>query len=385
MIPYSKQTVTNSDIDAVVNTLKSDYLTAGPAVEYYEKALKKEFDVKYAIAVSSGTAALHLSALSLTSGITDQFIAVSPITFLSTANCILYSGNKPLFIDIEKDTANMNIKNLNTELRFIYNLQGQMEYSNEVIGAIVTDMCGRSAKWDDIQKSAKEYNIFTIRDACHSYGGSYKNEKVGNCKWADATVISTHAIKAVTTSGEGGAILTNNREVAENCRMLRNHGSKNHYMQMLGYNYRLSDIACAMGENQLKRLNEIIDSRNKIADLYNSFFAFFDGITTPKIDPVIKHAYHLYVIRIDWKKFKINSADLMTMLQEGGIQTQKHYMPIFLQPYYKKYHTHLVENYDNAMEYYTQCLSLPCHPNLSETDIEDIADTIMLILEDNKK
>ncbi len=377
-IPYGRQTISNEDIDVVVKTLKSDFLTQGPLITNFEKRLADYTGAKYCVVVNSGTAALHTVyfALGLTQG--DEFIT-SAMTFAATANAGLYLGAKPRFVDIVLSTGNIDISQIENAITKQTKLISVIHYA------------GLSVDMEQVKKIAHKHNLLVVEDACHALGGEYKNEKIGNCKYSDAAILSFHPVKHITT-GEGGAILTNRKEVYERALMFRSHGitkdesqykyhsegSWYHEMQLLGFNYRMTDIQASLGISQLKKIDKFVKSRREIATQYNELFKDFDLITTPQEDQQTMHAYHLYPIRLSNVLFK-HKQQIFEDLHQSGIGAQTHYIPVYHHPYYRE-HGFKNLKLENAEEFYKAEISLPMYYSLKNKDIQQVANTLKKLL-----
>ena len=337
MISYGRQYVDNNDIKAVVKVLKGDWLTQGPQVKRFEKLLNSKFGSKYCTALSSGTAALHLVAIAL-GWKKGDIILTTPISFLATSNSILHCHATPVFIDIDKNSFNIDVNKLEKVI-VSYQKKGK-----KISGIIATDFAGQPCDWKSIKNIADKYNIITVNDNCHAIGASINNNKKYAIKYADVVVHSYHPVKNIT-SGEGGAVFTNNKLIDQRVKMLRSQGIKRFpskapwYYEMveLGYNFRISDIHCALGISQLKKLELFVKKRKLIAKKYDFAFKNIKNLKIPKILHNVSHAYHLYPVRINFKKFDINKNLFFKNLKKRKINLQVHYIPIHLQPYYKKY------------------------------------------------
>ncbi|MFH1957629.1 MAG: UDP-4-amino-4,6-dideoxy-N-acetyl-beta-L-altrosamine transaminase [bacterium] len=367
-IPYGKQHIDKEDIKAVMAVLSSDWLTQGPKIEGFETKLAKFCGAKYAVAVSSGTAALHLAYLAAGFGKGDEIIT-TPITFLSTANAALYVGAKPIFADIDYDSANISPEKIKSKI------------VNKTKAIVPVHFAGCPCDMKEIFFIAEKNKIMIIEDACHALGAEYKIngqwEKVGNCRYSDMTVFSFHPVKHITT-GEGGAITTNSQKLYRKLKALKTHGiykdsstaKKGQWyyeMRDLGFNYRITDFQCALGISQLEKIDKFVARRRQIAGRYNEAFreiSKFVGLPEyTKKDK--KHSWHLYVLRVKFEKLKINRKELFANLNKAGIFPQVHYIPIHQQPYYKKY---ICKNVflKNAEKYYGECISLPIFPSLDK-------------------
>ncbi len=369
-ISYGKQWIDKDDEKAVLGVLKSDFLTQGSKVEEFEKAISDYVGAKYCVAVSNGTAALHLAVMALQIERGNEGIT-SPNTFVASSNALLYSDLKPIFADIDERTYNIDPEEIRKRI------------TSKTKIVIPVHFAGQSADMKNITKIAKAKKIFIVEDASHAIGSNYKDgSRVGSCKYSDMTTFSFHPVKTITT-GEGGAITTNNRKLYEKLLQLRTHGVTKdprqlkqnpgpwyYEMQTIGFNYRLTDIQCALGISQLKRLNGFIKRRRQIITKYNLAFSKMDNVTIPYEVTGLKSAFHLYVLKIDFKKIGKSRADLMADLKNHGIGTQVHYIPVHLQPYYQSSFGYKKGDYPMAEKYYEQCLSLPLYPKMSDKDVE---------------
>lgn len=375
-IPYGRQEITKNDIDAVVNVLKSDYLTQGPEIKKFEKLFAEYVGSNYAIAVSNGTAALHLCALSLNLKKGDKVIT-TPITFAATANCVRYTGADVVFADIDPETLLIDIDEVKKILK--------KHPKGSIKGIIPVDFSGRPVNLEKFRDLADEYNLWIIEDACHSPGGFYYDsnnamQKCGNGKHADLSIFSFHPVKHIA-AGEGGMITTNSVELYNRIKNLRTHGIQqipekrlhNHgiwyyEMQELGYNYRLTDIQASLGISQLSRASEGLKKRNQIATNYNNFFKNKSYVKSQS-GLIEGHAYHLYVIEVEKRDKLIN------YLRDKNIFCQVHYIPLHLMPYYSKFGWKKGD-FPNAENYYKNCLSLPIFPSLKQEEQNFVLDQI---------
>jgi len=381
MIQYGSQNIDNSDKEAVLAVLNSDFLTQGPEIHLFESALSNYCSVKHAIAVSSATAALHISylALGLKPG---DIVWTSPNTFVATANAALYSGAKLDFVDIDPNTGNMSTESLAEKLL-------EAERNNTLPSIIVpVHFAGQSCDMKAINELCKKYDISIVEDASHALGASYKDSMVGSCKYSDLSVFSFHPVKMITT-GEGGAITTNNSELQHKLNLLRSHGiersddiSENHgpwyYEQTsLGFNYRLSDIQAALGRSQLKRLDSFVSHRNQLAERYMMKLDS-NSLTPLSVYEYGKSSYHIFVAKLDNTNLK--RKDVFNALYNKGIGTNVHYIPIYWQPFYqslgfKKGHC------PQAEAYYHSAITLPLHTKLENKDVDNISTTLNIILQ----
>ena len=386
--PYSKPEITTDDINAVVDTLKSGYLTQGDKLIEFENSISKSFGCKNTIVCNSGTAALHLvySELGLNS---HNALLTSAITFLATANAARMCDAPVILADVDPATGLMTAETIEKALK---------KSKSKIAVITVVHLGGRVCDLKAISKVAKKYGCLIVEDACHA-PGAYLNDKntqknkIGACKYSIACTFSFHAIKHITM-GEGGCVTTNNTKLSEKLKLNRSQGiirdlSKlenkpekksiwYYEMQNLGWNYRADEMSCALGLSQLKRLNINIKKRRKLAKIYDQKFKNNIYINTPKKPNNIEnHAWHLYAIAVDFVKIGKTRGEVMSKLLEQGIGTQVHYIPLFLQPYYKK---NFSKTYNGSMEYYNRTLSIPLYPNLSIENIEYIADKINKII-----
>jgi UDP-4-amino-4,6-dideoxy-N-acetyl-beta-L-altrosamine transaminase len=379
-IPYGKQNITQADIDAVVEVLKADYLTQGPKIKEFEDAFASYVDAKYAIAVSNGTAALHLCALALNVS-EDIKVITTPITFAASANCVRYCGGEVVFGDIDPETYLLDINSV----RELLEASPKGTYS----GIIPVDFAGRAVDLEAYRKLSNEYGLWIIEDACHAPGGSFlktngQESKCGSGEFADLAIFSFHPVKHIA-SGEGGMITTNDESLYNRLLALRTHGivkDDNLYtnsvdfasgiqkaesyplwymeMQELGYNYRLTDFQAALGLSQLQRAEEGINRRREIARTYEKAFKGKDFIKGQS-GVVEGHAYHLYVIEVD------DRLGLYNYLRDNNIYAQIHYIPCHLMPYYRGQGWNEGDRL-NAENYYRHCISLPMYPTLSDEE-----------------
>ena len=374
-INYGRQSIYEDDIAYVVEALRSDFLTQGPRVAEFEKTICEYTGAKYCVALANATAGLHIAVAALDvengcEGIT------SPITFVASSNALVYNGLKPVFADIDAETGNIDP----AEIRKKCTAKTQV--------LIPVHFAGRPCRMQEIASLASEKKLRVIEDAAHAIGSAYSDGgKVGNCQHSDMTVFSFHPVKTITT-GEGGAITTNNKELYDKLVMLRSHGitkdpdllSENpgpwfYEMQSLGFNYRMTDLQAALGISQLAKLEHFKARRNEIIRLYNDALGHIEGISIPPEDDN-DSCFHLYVIRIDFKKLGITRKEAMNMLREKGIGTQVHYIPVHTQPYYRKKFGYGWGDLPISENYYSQILSLPLYPAMSDDDVERVISVI---------
>lgn len=380
MIPYGKQSISKEDIDAVINVLQSEYLTQGPAVPAFEKAVSGYCGANYAIAVNSATSALHLACLALGVGAGD-IVWTTPITFVASANCALYCGAKIDFVDIDTQTYNMSTEKLSKKLK-------QAQALGKLPKVVIpVHLCGQSCDMKEIHDLSQKYGFKIIEDASHAIGGKYKNTYIGNCKFSDITVFSFHPVKIITT-GEGGMALTNNFTVANKMERLRSHGITRDASQMtkqpdgswyyqqidLGFNYRITDIQAALGNSQLKRLDDFVKLRHKIA---NSYFQMLQDlpIKLPDQNTETYSSFHLFPIRLELENISRSRQEVFDSLRKDGVGVNIHYIPVHTQPYYQNL-GFKIGDFPEAEQFYSEAISLPIHPTLSNLEQQQIVDSL---------
>lgn len=376
-IPYGRQSITEEDIEAVVQTLKSDYLTQGPKIAEFEKAFADYIGVRYAIAVSNGTAALHLGAIALNVNEKSKVIT-TPITFAASANCIRYCGGNVAFADIDPETALIDLK----QIRKLLETAPRGTYQ----GIIPVDFAGYPIDMEEVRVLADKFNLWIMEDACHAPGGYFIDSKkrkqfCGNGRYADIAVFSFHPVKHIAC-GEGGMITTNNKSLYEKLLLLRSHGITKdpkllhendggwyYEMQELGFNYRLTDFQAALGISQLKRAEINLTRRREIAQRYNMAFTGSKVKIMPLNDG-IGHAYHLYIIQVE------NRKGLYEKLRSQNVLTQVHYIPVPNLPYYRQL-GFIPGDYPFAKIYYNKCLSLPMFPALTNKEQDYVIELVL--------
>jgi perosamine synthetase len=372
LLPYGHQSVDDADIQAVVEVLRSDWLTTGPKVVEFEEAFAARVLARHAVSFSSGTAALHAAAFAAGLKEGDEAIT-SPMTFAATANCVLYQNATPVFADVHADTLNLDPEQVRRRL------------SPKTRAILPVDYAGHPAELDQIMAIAAEQGAVVIEDACHALGAEVNGRRVGAI--ADMTVFSFHPVKHITT-GEGGMVTTNNAKFAEILRRFRNHGISSdarqrhtagqwHYeMVMLGFNYRLPDITCALGLEQLKKLDRNLSRRRDIAARYTAAFRDIPGVTPPAVRPETNPAWHLYPIHLDLDKLTASRAEIFQALRAENIGVNVHYIPVHLHPYYRDRFAYKGGEYPVAEDAYERLISLPMFHGMSDPDVDDVIEAV---------
>jgi perosamine synthetase len=427
MIPYGRQSISEDDIEAVVRSLRSDFLTCGPEVEAFEKEFAAFVGAKHAVAVCNATAALHLAMQVLGIGKGDR-VVTSPNTFVASANAAAYLGATPDFSDIDPKSYNIDPVLL------------EQNWKPDTKAVVAVDYAGQPCNMPEIARIARSRGAYVIEDACHGTGGGFEADgrkwKLGGHPWADITTFSFHPVKTLTT-GEGGILLTENDEWAAKARLLRTHGiTRNHdeftglddsehsdfsfqysakpnppsvirdqsflaergpwyyEMQELGYNYRITDLQCALGRSQLKRLPEFIARRQDIASRYNQAFSTLDRLQAPvlasrMLDPrpstldssfsyqLPDLSLHLYTVQIDFPRLGKTRTEVMQELREQGVGTQVLYIPVYLQPWYRRTFGYAPGKCPNAEQFYARSLSLPLYPAMSDVDVQKVIESVL--------
>ncbi len=368
MIPYAHQSIDASDIRAVTEVLKSDWITTGPKVQEFERAIAAFTGTREGVAVSNGTAALHAAAYAAGIGPGDEVI-VPAMTFAASANCVLYLGGTPVFADVLRGSLLLDPAGAEAKI------------TSRTKAIMAVDYTGQPCDYDALRRIADRHGLTLIADAAHSLGGEYKGRKVGTL--ADLTTLSFHPVKHVTT-GEGGMVVTDHPEYAERMRRFRNHGISTDaharaekgtwYYEMvdLGYNYRLTDIQCALGIAQLRKLPRALGRRRSIAARYNAAFEKVPGVEPLAVSPEVRHAYHLYVVELDPAKLGMDRDTAFRMLRENGIGVNVHYIPVHLHPYYRNRLGTQAGMCPVAEAAYERIVSLPMYPAMTEADVRRV-------------
>ncbi len=371
-IPYGRQNINEDDINAVVEVLKSDFLTTGPKIAEFEEKFADYVGAKYAVAVSNGTAALHIACLAAGLKEGDEVIT-TPITFAASANCALYCGARPVFADIDSVTYNIDYREIEKHI------------TSRTKAIIPVHYTGQPCDMDEIHKIAEKYNLFVIEDAAHAVGAEYKGRKIGSL--SDMTEFSFHPVKHITC-GEGGIVTTNNEKLYEKLKLYRTHGITRNTAEMsrqdgpwyyeqidLGFNYRITDFQAALGISQLSRVDLFLKRRREIAARYDEAFKNVPGITIPSQMEGTRSAYHLYVIRVD-KKIR---RELFEYLRACNIGVNVHYIPVYTFPYYRE-HGYMNVKCANAEELYSSIISLPIFYDLTDAEQDYVIDKIISFL-----
>lgn len=384
MIPYGRQNISEEDIQAVVDVLKSDFLTQGPVVPRFQAALCEYTGAKHAVASNSATSSLHLACLALGLGPRD-ILWTTPITFVASANCALYCGAQVDFVDIDPTTFNLGIESLKIKLE-------DAKKKNKLPKILIpVHLCGLPCDMEAIGELSRQYGFSVIEDASHAIGGRYQGEPTGNCRYSDITVFSFHPVKVITT-GEGGAALTNDVDLAEKMALLCSQGTTRepgkmthepdgdwYYQQIaLGYNYRMTEIQAALGLSQMSRLDGFVERRHEIASKYDDVLTSLP--VTAQYRPADCYSgMHLYVVRLDADEITKTHKQIFTDLRDAGIGVNLHYIPVHTQPWYQNM-GFKVGDYPEAEQYYKQAISLPMFPDLTDEQFETVVNALRICL-----
>jgi perosamine synthetase len=375
-LPYGRQCLDEDDIQSVLNVLKEEYLTTGPSINLFEQKIAEYVGSKYAVAFSSGTAALHGACFAAGISKGDEVISTA-ITFAASTNCVLYQGAKPVFADIDPITYNIDPSAIEKLI------------TSKTKAIIAVDFTGQPADHDKIQKIAKAHNLIVIEDAAHALGATYKNKRVGSIH--DMTMFSFHPVKHITT-GEGGVITTNSKYLYDKLIQFRNHGitrdpgklnRKNHFwyyeMQFLGFNYRMTDIQASLGISQLRKINYFIDKRKQLVKIYNNELKEVPSIILPFQYPSSESSWHLYIIRLKLDHLSGNRNDIINAIRKENIGVNVHYIPVYLHPYYQDlgYKKGLCPN---AEQLYKEVITLPLFPLMTKADAYDVIKAIKKVI-----
>ncbi len=371
-IPYARQDISRDDINAVIEVLHSDFLTQGPTVPAFEHDLRVKIGVNHAVAVSSATAALHITCLAL--GLkSEDWLWTTSISFVASANCALYCGAKVDFVDIDPITCNLSITKLQAKLE-IAEKNGRLPRI-----LVVVHLGGNSVDMQEIAKLSERYGFSVIEDASHALGGKYQGQYVGSCRYSDATIFSFHPVKIIT-SAEGGMITTNSESLAKKLLLLRSHGitrdvknmhspsdSSLYYEQVdLGYNYRLSDVCAALGKSQLTRLEAFVERRQYLAAEYERELSTLPLISV-KQGRESYSSYHLYIVRLDLHTIQRSKEEINLLMKSKGINLSFHYIPIYRHPFYRRLGFDS-RDFPESERYYSDALTLPLYPSMSDSD-----------------
>ncbi len=377
MLPYGQQWLDDDDVAAVVEVLRSDWLTTGPKVAEFERAFADFVDAREAVAVSNGTAALHAAMYAIGIGPGDEVI-VPPMTFAATANCVVFQGGTPVFADVDPDTLLLDPAQVETKI------------TPRTKTIIAVDYTGQACDYDTLQAIADQHSLTLVADACHALGGSYQGRPVGSL--ADLSAFSFHPVKHITT-GEGGMIATDDAKLAQRMRVFRNHGITTDHRQResegswfyemvdLGYNYRLTDLQCALGMSQLGNLPGWVARRQEIARCYDAAFAQILSVEPLGVGEDVSHAYHLYAIRLDLDQIPVDRARVFAAMRAEGIGVNVHYIPVHLHPFYRDRFGTEPGLCPVAEAAYEQILSLPVFPRMSSGDVDDVIAAVLKVVE----
>jgi perosamine synthetase len=371
-IPLARPDITEWEIEAVVNVLRSPYLSLGPKLVEFEVKLAEHANVQYAVAVNSGTSALHLIIKALGIGEGDEVIT-TPFSFVASANCILFERATPVFVDIDPLTWNIDPNFIGAKI------------TNKTKAILAVDVFGHPAEWDRLREIAEEYDLRLIEDAAEALGAEYKGKKAGSL--ADGAIFGFYPNKQITT-GEGGAILTDDEEMVELCRSLRNQGRSNGdgwlEHSRLGYNYRLSDINCALGIAQLERLDELLTKRERVAQLYNKRLKEIDGIAIPYVSQDVKRSWFVYVVKLHDDSTRKDRDNLLQELRNKGIECGNYFNPIHLQSFYQTTFGYQEGEFPVAEHIAARTIALPFYGNITEKEIDYVCDNLRRLVQSGR-
>jgi len=370
MIPLAKPDITNLERKAVLEVLKTSILSLGPKLREFEKRIADFAGVKYAVATNSGTGALHLIIKALDTKDNDEVIT-TPFSFISSSNCILYEKARPVFVDIDSRTLNIDVSEIEKKI------------TKKTKAILAVDVFGNPADWDKLKKIAKKYKLYLIEDSAEALGSEYKGKKCGS--FGEAAILSFYPNKQITTAGEGGLVLTNNKKIADFCCSVRNQGRKAEGSEWLehirlGYNYRMPEVCAAMGIAQLKRINEILKKRKKVAEIYNKKLINFPEVEIPYVIPGVKISWFVYVIRLKKKYSQKNRDKIIKEMAKKGIQCSNYFYPIHLQPFYKKTFGFKKGDFPICEQVSERTIALPFYNNLKEKEIDFVVMALKKII-----
>ena len=377
LLPYGRQSIDDEDISAVIDVLRSDWLTTGPTIGQFEEAFAQQTGAAEAVAVSNGTAALHAAMYAAGVGPDDEVI-VTPMTFAASANAAVYLGAKPIFADVEPETLLLDPNTIEEKI------------TTRTRAIVAVDYAGQPCDYDAINAIAQKHNLVVIDDACHAVGGNYNGRSVGTL--AGLNTFSLHPVKHLTT-GEGGVITTDDSKLAGKMRVFRNHGITSDHRQRaeqggffyemvdLGYNYRLTDFQAALGISQLKKLAGWVEKRQAIAHMYDAALAQVDAVAPLSVRSGVSHAYHLYMVQLDLASLTVDRAAIFQALRAEGIGVNVHYIPVHLHPYYQQTFGTGPGNCPAAEAAYERLLTLPIFPQMTNSDVEDVVTAVQKVVE----
>lgn len=381
-LPYATQWIGDEEKKEIMDVLNSGWITTGPKVAQFEKDISKVVNAKYAVAVNSGTAALHCCTLAIDLKPGDEVIT-TPFTFLASANCIVYTGAKPILVDIKKDTYNIDVNKIKEKI------------TERTKAIIPIHYAGQPCDMDEIHEIAKEYNLKVIEDAAHALSAEYKGKRIGGL--SDFSIFSFHPVKNITTA-EGGIMTTNNEEFAKLCVMHRTHGitkeaTKRHGkradwaydMKRLGYRYNMTEFQAALGLAQSKKLEKFQKRREEIVEKYNKVFSKIPELITPYTKPDIKSSWHLYTIRIKEDKLSCDRNQIIKALKAENIGVNVHYIPIHFHSYYQQNYSYKVGDFPITESIYNFIITLPLFPKMSDKDVEDVIEAVKKVIEYYRK
>ena len=368
VLPYGRQSITEADIEAVADVLRSDWLTTGPKVGEFEEAFAEATGAEHAVAVTNGTAALHAAIAALEIGPGDEVI-VTPMTFAASANAVLYEGGTPIFADVEPDTLLLDPETVEARV------------TERTRAVVAVDYAGQPCDYDAIREVTDRHGLALVSDACHALGGSYRGRPVGSL--GDLSTFSLHPVKPMTT-GEGGVITTSDAELARSMRVFRNHGITTDHRQRseqggffyemvsLGYNYRLTDVQCALGLSQLDRLPTWVRQRQALAQRYDAALAGHEAVRTLTVRDGVEHAYHLYMVELELETLTADRAEVFAALRAEGVGANVHYIPVHLHPYYRDRFGYGPGVCPVAEAAYERLITLPLFPAMTASDVDDV-------------